>query len=144
MSPPPDHADLHREVPSRVGSTRIERLRAHRDARGAVFEPLDDAELGAQRNVHVVLTEPGAVRGNHWHLRATEITSVVGACQVRLKEGERVSDLEVPAGEVWRLVIPPGVVHAFRNLGEAPIVLVSFSSEVHDPAGSGLRREVIL
>jgi len=130
--------------PTQLGSTRIERLRPHLDARGAVFEPLDAGELSAQRNVHVVLTEPGAVRGNHWHRQATEVTSIVGPCQVRLKEAGTVYDLEVPAGEVWRLSIAPGVVHAFRNVGSGPMALVSFSSEPHDPSGAGLERETIL
>ena len=100
----------------------------HRDARGCVFEPLNDAELRAQRNVHVVITEPNGVRGNHMHQTATEITSVVGPCLVRLREGGALRDVEIPAGETWRLTIPPGVVHAFRNSGDAPMVLVSFST----------------
>jgi UDP-2-acetamido-2,6-beta-L-arabino-hexul-4-ose reductase len=126
------------------GATRIERIDTHSDARGLVFEPLDEAQLKEQHNVHVVLTQPGETRGNHHHLSAVEITSVVGPCLIRLKEGGVLRDLEVPAGETWRLVIPPGVTHAFRNTGSAPMVLVSFSSEVHDPSGASLRRESIL
>jgi dTDP-4-dehydrorhamnose 3,5-epimerase-like enzyme len=127
-----------------LAATRIEPLRAHRDARGVVFEPLDDEELREQHNVHVVLTHPGETRGNHYHLQAVEVTTVVGPCLVRLKEGGVLRDIEVPDGEIWRFVIPPHVVHAFRNTGTAPMVLVSFSTEVHDPSGSGLRRETIL
>jgi quercetin dioxygenase-like cupin family protein len=52
--------------------------------------------------------------------------------------------VEVPAGETWRLTIPPGVVHAFRNTGDAPMVLVSFSTHLHDPTGADTRREQIL
>jgi len=35
-------------------------------------------------------------------------------------------------------------VHAFRNTGESMMVLVSFSTNLHDPAGSDSRREQIL
>jgi UDP-2-acetamido-2,6-beta-L-arabino-hexul-4-ose reductase len=122
----------------------LERLNTHRDARGSLFEPLDDAQLRAQRNVHVVLTEPNGVRGNHVHQSATETTCILGPCLVRLKEGGEVRDIEIPAGETWRLTIPPGVVHAFRNSGTSPMVLVSFSICVHDPAGGDTRREPIL
>jgi dTDP-4-dehydrorhamnose 3,5-epimerase-like enzyme len=122
----------------------LERVHTHRDARGSLFEPLNDAELGAQRNVHVVITEPNGVRGNHVHRTATETTSVVGPCLVRLKEGDGIRDVEIPAGETWRLTIPPGVVHAFRNSGDAPMVLVSFSTQLHDPTGADTRREQIL
>jgi len=124
--------------------TRIESVKTHRDARGSLFEPLDDAELAAQKNVHVVLTEPEGVRGNHVHTTATEITTVMGPCLVRLKEAEAIRDVQVPPGEVWKFTIPPGVVHAYRNTGAAPMVLVSFSSKVHDPGGGDSRREQIL
>ena len=124
--------------------TSIEPVRTHRDARGALFEPLSDAELAAQKNVHVVLTRPNEVRGNHFHLTAVETTSVVGPCLVRLKENGEIRDVEVPSGEIWRFTIPPGVVHAYRNTGDAVMVLVSFSTNLHDPAGTDTRREEIL
>jgi dTDP-4-dehydrorhamnose 3,5-epimerase-like enzyme len=125
-------------------NVRIEAVKTHRDPRGAVFEPLNDAELAAQKNVHVVLTAPHEVRGNHVHERAVEITTVVGPCLVRLKEAGAVRDVEVPPGETWRFTIPPGVVHAYRNTGTATMVLVSFSTCPHDPNGGDTRREQIL
>lgn len=124
--------------------TLIETLTTHRDTRGALFEPLNDAELATQKNVHVVLTLPNEVRGNHRHLAATETTCVVGPCLVRLKEAGSIRDVEVPAGEVRRFTIPPGVVHAYRNTGATVMVLVSFSTHPHDPAGADTRRETIL
>lgn len=124
--------------------TLIEPLQAHRDARGSLFEPLNDRELASQKNVHVVLTEPGGVRGNHFHRTAVEMTAVVGPCLVRLKEVEQVRDIEVPAGEIWRFTIPPGVVHAYRNTGMGPMVLVSFNTGLHDPANPDTVREALL
>ncbi len=122
----------------------VQSVKTHRDTRGSVFEPLSDAELAAQKNVHVVLTQPNEVRGNHVHRTAVETTSVVGPCLIRLKEGGIVRDLEVPPGETWRLTIPPGVVHAFRNTGDSMMVLVSFSTNLHDPGGSDTLRDPIL
>jgi dTDP-4-dehydrorhamnose 3,5-epimerase-like enzyme len=122
----------------------VQSVKTHRDVRGSVFEPLNDAELAGQKNVHVVLTQPNEVRGNHVHRNAVEITSVAGPCLIRLKEDGEIRDLHVPAGEIWRLTIPPGVVHAFRNTGEGVMVLVSFSTQVHDPTGADTQRETIL
>jgi UDP-2-acetamido-2,6-beta-L-arabino-hexul-4-ose reductase len=122
----------------------VQSVKTHRDARGSLFEPLTDAELADQKNVHVVLTQPNEVRGNHVHRTAVETTSVVGPCLIRLKEAGVTRDLEVPPGEIWRLTIPPGVVHAFRNTGESIMVLVSFSTNLHDPAGADTAREQIL
>lgn len=126
------------------GTVRIQPVTSHRDARGSLFEPLDAAQLAAQRNVHVVLTEPGGIRGNHRHTASTEVTVVVGPCLVRLKEAAGVRDVHVPVAEAWQFTIPPGVVHAYRNTGTAPMVLVSFNSAIHDPANPDTVREQIL
>ena len=122
----------------------IESVKTHRDARGSLFEPLNEAELKSQRNVHMVLTAPNEVRGNHRHASAVEMTTVVGPCLVRLKEEGVLRDVEVPAGETWRFTIPPGVAHAYRNTGTEPMVLISFSTQVHDPNASDTTREQIL
>jgi dTDP-4-dehydrorhamnose 3,5-epimerase-like enzyme len=122
----------------------VQILKSHSDARGILFEPLTDAELKSQRNVHVALTQPNEVRGNHVHHTAVEVTSVVGPCLIRLKEAGIIRDIDVPAGEVCRLQIPPGVVHAFRNTGDAAMLLVSFSTNLHDPSGADTVREQIL
>jgi UDP-2-acetamido-2,6-beta-L-arabino-hexul-4-ose reductase len=84
--------------------------------------------------VHVVVTEPGMVRGNHVHRLGTEVLVVVGGAEVRLAEGDEVRDYEVPEGMVQRFVIPAGVAHAVRHTGSGPGLLVSFSTREHDPA----------
>src|ERR1700709_700387 len=53
----------------------IEPLRVARDPRGYLFEPLGSSFEGFH-NVHVVFTVPGVVRGNHYHLKGTEVCSV--------------------------------------------------------------------
>jgi dTDP-4-dehydrorhamnose 3,5-epimerase-like enzyme len=125
-------------------AVHIESVKTHRDVRGSLFEPLNDVELAAQRNVHVVITAPNEVRGNHRHASAVEITTVVGPCLTRLKEHGVIRDVEVPAGETWRFIIPPGVAHAYRNTGSGPMVLICFSTHVHDPHATDTIREQIL
>ena len=118
----------------------ITKLRVHADTRGAVFEPLEPQLLAGWRNVHAVITEPGAVRGNHRHLRGTELSSVMGAALVRYLEDGQTRDALVPPGEVWRFQFPPGVAHAFKNTGERPFLLVSFNTELHEPAAPDVER----
>lgn len=121
-----------------------ETLRVARDARGMVFEPLRAEELAGQQNVHVVLTQPGEVRGNHFHRNATETVAIVGPALVRMRVGGVVTDFEIPEGEARRFVIPPGVSHAFRHGGTFPAVLVSFSTQPHDPQNPDTHRDVLI
>jgi dTDP-4-dehydrorhamnose 3,5-epimerase-like enzyme len=122
----------------------LQSVKTIRDPRGTLFEPLTDDELHAQKNVHVVLTQPNEVRGNHSHRTAVETTTVVGPCLIRLKEEGEIRDIEVAEGELLRLTIPPGVVHAFRNTGDSAMLMVSFSTNLHDPQGADTQREQIL
>jgi dTDP-4-dehydrorhamnose 3,5-epimerase-like enzyme len=122
----------------------IQQLRRATDPRGQVFEPLADGEFAGQRNVHVVLTGPQHVRGNHFHLEGTEITTVVGPARVRYREADTIRSVDIPVDEVWRFTFPPRVTHAFQNLGTGPMVLVSFNTLPHDPAKPDMERDQIL
>lgn len=121
-----------------------ESVRVHRDRRGLVFEPLNGDELLAQSNVHVVITEPGAVRGNHRHLRGTEVLAVIGPALVRTRVEGVLRDTHVSAGEVVRFTFPPEVAHAIQNTGDRPQVLVSFNTAAHDPADPDVIRDVLI
>lgn len=104
----------------------------HRDRRGVVFEPLSPDALRAQRNVHVVLTEPGETRGNHRHRLGIETVVVYGPALVRLKDGEEIAEQVVSDGGSARFTIAAGVSHAFKNIGSGPNLLVCFNTSVHD------------
>ena len=122
----------------------IEEVVVHRDQRGAVFEPVEGHLLPEQSNVHVVLTEPGGVRGNHYHRRGTEVITACGPMLVRFREGEKVEDRVVEEGQVVRFRFPPGVPHAFRNTGEKMNILVAFNTDAHDRAAPDVVREVLI
>ena len=128
-------------------NVRVEAVKMNADARGAVFEPVDDRELARQRNSHVVLSEPGAIRGNHYHRIGHEITVVVGPALVRWRDvagNGAVQEAHVAAGAAQRFTFPAGVAHAFRNPGPGVMILASFNTEVHDPARPDVTREVLI
>ena len=75
--------------------------------RGNVFEPIEKESLRAQENCHVVISDPGVIRGNHYHLKGTETIAVAGPALLRFKEGNQISDVEVPAEQVFKFIIPP-------------------------------------
>jgi quercetin dioxygenase-like cupin family protein len=134
------------QTPDPVSTREVQRrqLKVHADGRGAVFEPLEPELLQGWGNVHTVITQPGAVRGNHRHLRGTEVTAVFGPALVRYRTGARLEEFEIPAGEAWRFHFPPGTPHAFKNTGSTPCVLVSFNTEVHDASRPDVEREELI
>lgn len=114
------------------------------DPRGLVIEPIGADDLPRQHNVHLVITVPGAIRGNHYHRRGSEITVVIGPALFRYREGSEVKEVHVPEGQAYRMAIPAGVPHAFQNTGQAPQVLIGFNTEIHDPAHPDVVREVLI
>jgi UDP-2-acetamido-2,6-beta-L-arabino-hexul-4-ose reductase len=123
---------------------KIDHIQTSADARGAVFEPLDEAELSRQRNVHVVLTRPGAVRGNHYHRSGTEVIVVHGCCLARFRKGEELCDTTVGENETVRFYIPHGVSHAFKNTGSGISVMVACNTVAHDPVNPDVTRDVLI
>src|SRR5712692_3963640 len=126
------------------GRVRVEPILYHRDTRGLVLEPLKPDAILAQRNFHLVVTEPGCVRGNHYHPRGTEIAIVLGPALVRLRESGEIRDVPVPEGQAYRLTIPSGVSHAFQNTGARPNFLAAFNTVVYDPTDPDVVRDVLI
>jgi UDP-2-acetamido-2,6-beta-L-arabino-hexul-4-ose reductase len=124
--------------------TTIEPMTFPTDARGLVIEPIGADAIAYQKNVHLVVTQPGAVRGNHYHLLGTEITVILGPALVRYLEDDQVRDLEIPDGKAYRLTIPPNVPHAMKNTGNVPQIIIAFNTVVHDPANPDVVREVLI
>ena len=106
----------------------VEQVEVHSDHRGAVLRPVSPEDLAWLKDVHAGITLPGCVRGNHYHPKATEVLVLFGPCLVRLREEGGLRDVIVREGEVCRFNIPPGVSHAFKNIGAQSISMVAFSS----------------
>jgi dTDP-4-dehydrorhamnose 3,5-epimerase-like enzyme len=68
--------------------------------------------------MHVVVSNPGAVRGNHYHLQGTEIIAVTGPSLVRIKENDQIRDVKIHEKEILAFTFPPGVSHAIQNTGK--------------------------
>ena len=112
----------------------VEVVKFPKDQRGFVLEPLAVELIAAQKNAHVVMTEPGCIRGNHYHEHGTEVAVVVGPALVRVREDGVLRDITVPPGEAYRFTLPPRVSHAFQNTGTGPMLLVAFNTMAFDAA----------
>jgi mannose-6-phosphate isomerase-like protein (cupin superfamily) len=107
-------------------SVVIEEVEVRADGRGFVFEAGVHGDLAFAGNLHVVVNESGAVRGDHFHRHTEEVLIVAGPSFVRLREEGAVRDVQVPEGRILRFRIPAGVSHAVRNTGSRRAVLLVF------------------
>jgi dTDP-4-dehydrorhamnose 3,5-epimerase-like enzyme len=121
-----------------------ERVSVIADHRGLVFELLAAEHFASQRNAHVVLSLPGVVRGNHYHVKGEETITILGPALLRFREDDRVKEVTIPGNEAWRFVFPPGVSHAIKNLSQEPNVLVAFNTEEHDPVNPDTHTDVLI
>ena len=114
------------------------------DHRGFVFEPIEEKWIAKQKNVHVVVSRPGAVRGNHYHITGTETLIVCGPALVSLRHGNQREAFSIPADKTFRMVIPPGISHAIQNIGDVDSLLVAFNTNSHDPANPDTVQDILI
>jgi dTDP-4-dehydrorhamnose 3,5-epimerase-like enzyme len=123
---------------------KIDQLNSPSDLRGTVFEPIEKESISAQKNIHVVISKPGAIRGNHYHLYGTETIAVVGPALLRFKEGDDIYDFEIPTNQVYKLVIPPKIAHAIKNTGKKDNILVAFNTVAHNSKKPDVISEMLM
>jgi dTDP-4-dehydrorhamnose 3,5-epimerase-like enzyme len=123
---------------------KIDQLKTHADMRGFVFEPIEKKTIYAQENSHVVISKPGVIRGNHYHLHGTETIAVVGPALLRFKEGTEIYDFEVPSNQVYKFVIPPKVTHAIKNIGTKDNISIAFNTVPHKPQKPDVISEILI
>jgi len=122
----------------------VSSIKLMQDSRGYLFEPLDAETLSHQKNAHFVLTEPGVVRGNHVHRRNREVAAIYGPALVRVREEGDIRDIHVPDGEAFQFTFPPGVSHAIKNVGDRPMILIAFNSEVFDAQNPDTESDLLI
>jgi dTDP-4-dehydrorhamnose 3,5-epimerase-like enzyme len=127
---------------------KISELNNHGDARGFSFSPPAEALdfLGRIADMHLASTGPGAVRGNHYHMRKNEAVIILPGTAWSLHwddgEGTPTQHRSFPGSTAVLVLVSPGASHAVRNDGEAPMWLVTCSSEPYDPATVVARKVV--
>ena len=125
-------------------NVKIHQLITYNDKRGVVFEPIEDETINTQQNSHVVISKPGIVRGNHYHLYGTETLAVMGPAFLKFKKADEVLDFEVPLGQVYKFVIPPKVTHAIKNVGEKDNIIICFNTVPHNPENPDVISDILM
>jgi len=116
------------------------------DARGYSFTaPAEAIEfVGAIQDVHFASVLPGAVRGNHFHLRRREAIVIFAQSpwSFHWDEGSATAPqhIAITRPGATLITVAPGAWHAVRNDGNQVMTLAAFSSEPYDPAETVARK----
>lgn len=121
-------------------------LHKHVDGRGWLAEFFRHDELPSERHPamgYLSMTFPGVVRGPHEHADQTDLflffsgTFTLYLWDVREGSPTRGSRLVLDVGEdnPMVVIVPPGVVHAYKNAGTTPALVVNCPNRLY--AGYG-------
>jgi dTDP-4-dehydrorhamnose 3,5-epimerase len=136
---------------SRIDGVVIRVLKRRVDARGWLMELYRHDELPdgvAPVMAYVSSTASGVGRGPHEHREQTDVLCFVnGAWRLHLWDNRTGSPtyglhetFEIADGEAVQVVIPPGVVHGYRNVGETDGLIFNAADRLY--ASEGRRGEV--
>jgi dTDP-4-dehydrorhamnose 3,5-epimerase len=99
----------------------------------------------ASTQVSAALSYPGTIKAFHYHQHQTDLwVPASGMLQVALVDlrvesatfGRR-NTMYVGMLRPWQILIPPGVAHGYKVIGEQPAMLVYVTNRCYDPGDEG-------
>jgi dTDP-4-dehydrorhamnose 3,5-epimerase-like enzyme len=113
---------------------------AREDVRGWLLKVLDGHEDHLRPDVgecYLTWSEPGQIRGNHFHPVTSEwFTVIQGRATLTLcdpETGERAS-MELDASEPVTVYVPAGLAHVLCTDTDSRTLLVAYADHAYDPA----------
>ena len=95
--------------------------------------------------VSAALSYPGTIKAFHFHKFQTDLwVPAAGMLQVTLVDLRPESTtfgakntIYVGTLRPWQILIPPGVGHGYKVIGESPAMLVYVTNRIYNPADEG-------
>ncbi len=115
----------------------IKSLEKHIDERGLLLEILKSNEI--TENIHQIyfsISEPGAVRGGHYHKNKVEWFCVVnGKAKLFLEDNLSKEKKELMLSDDKPVIVkvPPEIRHGLENVGKSQMYLIVVSNMVFNP-----------
>ncbi len=119
-------------------------LKLNTDPRGTLFEAVKG---GGGGQCFLSWTEPGATRGDHFHLAKVERFLVVeGEAVIRIRKvlGSEVWEYRVSGAAPAALDMPTLATHSIENVGEKPLLTLFWAHEVFDAAAPDTYADPVL
>jgi dTDP-4-dehydrorhamnose 3,5-epimerase len=119
----------------------------YNDQRGWLAEIFRQDEVAPEHvpvMAYISVTEPGVGRGPHAHRHQTDLFCFPGPGDFRVvlwdnrpdspSFGTR-QDFHLGEGTPGVLIVPPGVVHGYRNIGDRPGLVCNFANRLYRGPG---------
>lgn len=110
-------------------------LRAYHDDRGGLFENIDPKIMNETKHFFISYSNPGVIRGNHYHTRKSEWFLIIkGTTKIVVEDIETKERAEmIVKAEDHKLVhMVPNKSHAMENIGNDEMVVLALVNEVFD------------
>jgi len=130
----------------------IKQLTKYTDERGYLIETFREDTLPDRLKPamsYVSFTKPGIARGPHEHRKQTDIFCFIGPgnFEIKLWDNRKESStfgkfIEITGGKdnLITIVVPPGVVHSYRNISKENGMVLNFPDQLYK--GWGKKEEV--
>lgn len=119
---------------------RFVELQNDGDIRGFSFTAPREAlgYVGRIADFHLASINPGAIRGNHYHLKTRMAIVILPGSKwsFHWDEGESTQPQQriFDGSRTILILVAPGASHALRNDGPTTLWMLAISSEPYDPA----------
>jgi dTDP-4-dehydrorhamnose 3,5-epimerase len=134
-----------------IEGVRIAPLRIRPDDRGFFLEIMRQGQGLAGRigpdpvQVSAALSYPGTIKALHYHFVQTDLWAPVQGqlqvCLFDLREGSPTfgvcNTLYIGTLQPWQLLIPPGVGHGYKVIGNEPATLCYVTNRFYNPQDEG-------
>ena len=126
----------------------IRDLEVKKDPRGTTTELLKGGlDLAGTKEILLITSKPGEVRGNHYHKTKGEWLGV-------LKGVVELTYTDIETGETKKIVIkgikpkmvktPMNVAHASKNIGKSIAYLIEVNDQIYNPENPDSFKKVIV
>jgi len=140
------------DLESRIAGVICRPLVIYEDPRGWLAEIFRQDELAPEHfpvMAYISVTKPGVGRGPHAHRHQTDLFCFPGPGEFRVSLWDQRpespsfgtrQEFQLGEGCPGIVIVPPGVVHGYKNIGSRPGWVCNFANRLY--RGPGRREEV--
>jgi dTDP-4-dehydrorhamnose 3,5-epimerase len=139
-------------IPGKINDILIKDLVKNEDNRGWLIELFRKDQIDKDilpEMSYISLAYPGITRGPHEHLEQTDYFCFIGPSTFKLVLWDNRKEfstykykmsLDIGENDHKIVIVPPGVVHGYKNIGDVPGMVINLPNKLY--AGWGKKEKV--